>query len=126
LSREHVSLAARESAGSALSLSAQWIAEFDQIAAFHRGEAAKRVAEGESGSATADTTRTKRRKAEVPPGPPSRCIETIPTKGKTLAHQCRNRATKGVHCALHLKAEMPADWEQFPAALSDQPDSLPW
>jgi hypothetical protein len=52
LAREYVSQAAAE--GSGLSLSAQWIAEFDKVAQFHREEAARRA--GGVGSAGTDTT----------------------------------------------------------------------
>lgn len=104
------------------------LAEFDAMAERHRSEAKAR---GGSGSApAADTTRPSGRKARtkaVPPDSPSRCIETIPTAGKTLAHQCRNKKKYGDYCGLHATNRVRSDdFEQAPAALVDAPDTLPW
>lgn len=162
--------------GSALSLSEQWIAEFDAIAAHHRREAKRRAGgavsiEGGAGlrdpggdtcgvapvgipdesappatpsdldsptppSASAGTTkRTTKRPASAAASPGAssvdardlaRCIANIPTTAKRVAHQCRNRAKYGPHCALHAVGQTPPDLEQFPAALVEQPDNLPF
>ena len=125
--------ASSERSEDARSLSAQFIAAFDAMRQFHLEEAKRRM-EGGVGSATADirpeaesVTRSSvppvspRRKAKGP-----RCIENIPTTKQKVAHQCRNAAKYGEYCALHAVGRTVPDVEQFPAALVDQPDSLPW
>lgn len=125
--------------------SAELLAAFDKMAQSRREQTAAEFREfdrqrraGGAGSATADTpamtpgsgavgvtappvSPRKRRKADGP-----RCISNIPTSGRKVAHQCRNRAKYGPHCALHAVGQTTPDLEQFPAALVEQPDNLPF
>ena len=99
----------------------------DMVAQFDAMVAARRA--GGVGSATADTTRASTLESEtaptVPPvSPPPkrkskgpRCIENIPTDGRKVAHQCRNRAKYGDYCVLHSRTTPDESLESFPAAL---------
>lgn len=58
--------------------------------------------------------------------PKERCVETIPTKGTTPAHQCTRRARFGKFCRQHFRPAEAQDFDSFPAALEDQPDGFPF
>jgi hypothetical protein len=129
-------------AGAGSSLSADLIAAFDAMAAAARakraggsvsieGGADKYVAQWPEhrespGVVGSNPTGTKTPSDLDSHNPAPRCIENIPTSGKKVAHQCRNRAKYGPYCALHAVGTTAPDLEQFPAALVEQPDSLPW
>jgi hypothetical protein len=124
---ERAVVSSKSSGGPGLSESDALLQAFDKMAAWHREQVARRV--GGVGSAE-DTRRPdageRIGKPRSPVSPSSRCIENIPTSGKKVAHQCRNRAKYGPYCALHAVGRTAPDLEQFPAALVEQPDSLPW
>lgn len=121
------------------------LAEFDAMAAKHRAEAKRRAAGGAvsieggaslrrgGGERVGRAVGQPRNGAAISqpsdldsPTPAPRCIANIPTTRKRVAHQCRNRAKYGPHCALHATGQTPPDLEQFPAALVEQPDNLPF
>jgi hypothetical protein len=142
---ERAVVSSKAEGGPGLSESAALLQAFDKMAAWHREQVARRVGGRVSIEGGADKYVAQWPEHRVSPGvvgsnptgtktpsdldshnPAPRCIENIPTSGKKVAHQCRNRAKYGPYCALHAVGTTAPDLEQFPAALVEQPDSLPW
>lgn len=119
-------MSSKAEGGPGLSESDALLQAFDKMAQFHREEA-KRRAEGDGSieggvvGVKAQTPLHVHAGAERPglPIPAPRCIANIPTTKKKVAHQCRNRAKYGEHCALHATGKTTEDLEQYPAALAE-------